>query len=211
MKLKVRYLVIYTVEILRKDETSLLAQTSYEKAVLPCVWDNTGKKSTWQITERNKFKIGEDAYGAGIVWGSRKYVATLTADELKEFAEQFGVSANETCHTMGALTVEYGLTPAISWDCRDTQYNGYLCNAYVSPLVGTGEDFDKIEAAYGENTAQLELFRHTRFTPLFESVMDVLDNLENGEYTLGDDDFEFPSELTLENVGQLFLEFDKNN
>lgn len=204
MKLQVMYHVIYTVELCRSQENPILPAIKYNNAVPDFVSNNVGKRKLFEITERNRF-TDKDDYGSDVVWGSRKYVGVLDASQLKEFAEAMGVQS--TCGTMGALTLSYGWLPAIAWDYNDASYDGYLAQAYISPMVGTPADFDKIEAAYKDDNKQLEWFRVRYFTPLVEKVMLELQELQNGEtqLKLDDEDFEFTSELWLDNVGIRFI------
>lgn len=74
----------------------------------------------------------------------RKYCATLTPDQLIEFMKE--TEFTDTCQTMGSLTLEYGMLPAISFEYYD--YN-YSVNAYVSPVPGsdhaTYSEFEKLD------------------------------------------------------------------
>lgn len=65
----------------------------------------------------------------------RKYCGLLSPKETVKFINEMGFYS--TCQTMGALTLEYGMLDAISFD---DDSDAYRVNAYISPIFTESTD-----------------------------------------------------------------------
>ena len=110
---EVNYYVILSIDIPKGS----FFRRYYDKDIL--------KKFDLQITE-----AGESDYIEG--YKHRKLVSQLTEDQLQEFIDEFYLYPEDVM-TMGSLTIEYGLLPAVSFNAEDYEY-GACINCYISPL-----------------------------------------------------------------------------
>lgn len=112
--MRVKYQVIFSFDLVRET------------------WDKVGhcrpdmvKPPLFQLTEDDAQIEDKEFFK-----NHRKYVAELTAEQLKEFLDELDVTGyNET---LGALTYR-GMLPAIDFICEYTHSAYYSC--YVSPFI----------------------------------------------------------------------------
>jgi hypothetical protein len=94
---------------------------------------------------------------------NRKYYGTLTFEQLSDLFRE--CSFTDTCQTMGSLTLEYGMLPAISFDINE---NWYSINAYISPI------YDNIE--FLESLKDLKDWQLNRVWAMTDKLMKWLEN-----------------------------------
>lgn len=109
---KLKYLVIYSVDIFDRDTT------------LNMVRPDMVTKKPFQITENNS-----DIDIEGCV-KHRKHVGVISPEKLETLLSDYCVES--TVDTMGSLTIEYGLQPAVAFETFP--YHGELQSLYVTPL-----------------------------------------------------------------------------
>lgn len=176
MEVEIRYYVIYAMDTFLKVSR---AKPSYIKGKH---WKMTesGKNDDWDVKEKKP--------------NHRKYCGILTADQLKEMLEEEGYWS--TCETMGALTLEFGLLPAISFDFEDE--NSFK-NAYVSPILwnedGIYKALDKLPKKQREKTLDMEIH------PKMDGLLNFLKDLDSNAVELN-----IPSSLDLK-VEQMIIPF----
>jgi len=120
------------------------------------------KTSLFQVTEDQP----EDEY----TLKHRKYTGITDWRQTKELLSQFDF--NETCQTMGSLTIEFGLLPAISFNAYD-DYGNFNINAYVSPIV---ENEEQLSKEFGKLTEEQ---REAKGKIISNKLGKCLDRLEN--------------------------------
>jgi hypothetical protein len=118
----------------------------------------------------------------------RKYCGIISAEKLEEIVQN-EIYPEDVCQTMGALTIEFGMLPAISWSVFE---HGYDINVYVSPIFrDNGQDIqvnlDKL------NDKQKEVV-YKRIDTIVSNAMDRLEN-NTDEY---EDDFGFLKSATID-------------
>lgn len=156
MQAKLRYYIIYTLDV-HKDNDQSIKQCKPDIVRYPL----------FQVTETEDESVSE--------WckAHRKYVGILTGEQLVKFLEQIG--ACSTCQTMGALTPEFGMLPAISFDTENCYY-GYSDNAYVSPIF-SGETDKAVNKAVEEfSKDQKQAMAEQEIWPIFDAAMIALEN-----------------------------------
>ncbi|MBU2249278.1 MAG: hypothetical protein KKD77_21200 [Gammaproteobacteria bacterium] len=83
------------------------------------------------IVRSRKFRVTEEEVEEPEYQAKhRKYVGYVNWDGLRSFLED--LCPSEVCDTMGALTLEYGLLPAVSFSDGN---DGYSRNAYISVII----------------------------------------------------------------------------
>jgi hypothetical protein len=142
-RINLKYYVILTIDIPKSDNASTLKQV---KSNIPLL---------------RKFKVTENEVEEPEYYKQhRKYVGILPANSIKKLIEQ--CEFDTTCNTMGALTLEYGFVPAVSFDFRDGGYYGYYINAYISPIIEEKSDtyiYNELSDINNLYPNQLEFYR----------------------------------------------------
>ena len=149
---RVAYSIILTMDGPYGDGGWAFGEATDLRTLIADLRKNGGRK--WRVTEagESEYDIGDDK---GRPWRHRKYVAILTAAELKGLSDDMGLYASET-ETMGSLGAPgfgWGWSPAISFEV-DSPY--VSLSAYVTPVVLEGKgkrerfvevDWDKLAKA----------------------------------------------------------------
>jgi len=175
MRAKVEYYIIFTIEIYRDRYHKL-------KHIKPRVV----KYPDFIVTEKKPEYEEISVY--------RKYVGILSPKKLKDFMEE--CMFDESNKTMGALTIEYGLIPAVSFS---SDHYGYYFNAYISPIPHREDE--QILISILETHPQPNMIRQRVGRKLYQ-CLDVLENTLN---TGG-----IPSSFYV-NVNQMSLPFMEEN
>lgn len=158
--------------------------------VIPDVVKNSkiGKKKLYTKTESIEEDLGNYVHQFG-----RKYTSLLNRQQLLDLVEE--CYFDETCDTMGSLSLEYGLLPAISFTCYEI-FDIWSYNAYVSPI--TDLTVDEIETS----NEKLKEHRLNYYNNELDRIMNLL--LEsNGDLDKLDS---LPEKLVLDNWDQLRLD-----
>lgn len=119
-------------------------------------------------------------------WMDRKYCGEIPAKNLPYFLQEIGAAT--TCQTMGALTLEYGHLPAISFESEGYGYEQRI-NAYVSPVLPSEELYKAFEAL---PEGQQEVVRERVANELEKSLEYLEKDILNLGWLTEDEDPEMP-------------------
>ncbi len=160
MKTEIQFYVILTLDII-KDSGATIKQCKPSLVKYP------------------KFIVAEtEVEEADYFSQHRKYTGIITIDELQQFIDD--CYFDFTCQTMGALTLEYGMLPAISFDC-DSNYDGYNINAYISPIFSP-ETETKLESLLPNDEKQQKAVAESEIYPIFEKALDILEHYLDNDF-----------------------------
>jgi hypothetical protein len=173
MNAQIKYYIIFTISYQERDnETGQFLSMPYLPKIV--------KRPLFVPTdvERDENRI------------SKKYIGLLTPDQLIEFVDL--CEFTDTCQTQGALTLEYGLLPAISFSETDSYYYGYEFNAYISPVISNYDDLCDELDKLPEKQKEVVLNRVYKET---DSILNYLENdlLDKIDETYNLDEIELPS------------------
>ena len=148
MKPEFNFYVIFTIDIIKAADT----------------WITLSKIKPKTVTRKN-FTVTESANDEPEYYKThRRYCGILSIDDLEKFISD--CDFDDTCQTMGALTLEYGLLPAISFSAYAEDYT---FNAYISPIFS-----DKTEAALGTLPENARPIAQEGITLAFDNLMNAL-------------------------------------
>lgn len=168
MKAQIQYHIILTIDVNKQENYCRTNLNSIKPAIV--------KTRRFVVTET---EVEEPEYFSK----HRKYCGVVSAQELIEFLDD--LSPEYTCQTMGALTLEFGWLPAISFDVPG--YYGYSTNAYVSPVWS--EEAEKAFEEIRTTDEQKKLIVEREIWPKLEAAMLWLEeewNQPDAEETIPD-------------------------
>jgi len=157
MKAEFKYYVILTIDTHKDGLHNSI------RAVKP---DIVKKRSIWTVTETEC----EDDWQAA----HRKYVGILDGQQLETLFEQCYFC--HACDTMGALTLEFGMMDAVSFEDENFS-DGYVINAYVSVIWADETEELFAKAGEGLTKEQKQAIAENEIWPEFRKRFDALRNV----------------------------------
>lgn len=181
MKVEIQFYVILTLDIVKDSNTTIKSckpdLVKYPKFIV----------TETEVEEINYFSK------------HRKYTGILTIEELASFVDN--CYFDSTCQTMGALTIEYGMLPAISFSC-DSNYDGYNINAYISPIFSP-ETEKKLSETQPKDEKQAKAIAEAEICPIMDKAMDILEHYLDNDFDENTENLKALNEIHPEQL-QLF-------
>lgn len=179
MKVPLLYYVILSVDTYGDDPFNPI--TKIDQAT-----PDICKSEPWVRTEAG---VDDFSKHCDIHIGHRKYVATLTPEQMIELIDEAYLSYE--CETAGSLT-EYGHLEALSFDGGEFS-QGYTVNAYISTIMnieGVNDDIETMTAdeLQAERTRLMKLLSQP--DKVEQPMTDHIEFMKTWDYYIPDDQHE---------------------